>query len=289
MGALRGYSPEHRLRRMAIELKTALRLTPALLLMGITLSACGEAGSETGDASEATPFQAADLAGRSFVTTSVQGHQLVADTQVRLTFEESRLTAQAGCNTLFGEYAVTKDLLYVTNMGGTEMGCVPELLDQDEWLMTFLGGRPNLVLDGDRLILSDGGAEVELTDTKVAEPDVALEGTTWVLDTHYTDEATSHLAGMENASITLTDGRAAVAGGCNRGSASYELDGDQLVIGPMALTRKMCDDQAMQVENLMTRVLDGEPLTVAIDSSQLRLMRSDGTGIGLHAAPPAGR
>ena len=54
-----------------------------------------------------------------------------------------------------------------------------------------------------------------------------------------------------------TDVRAHVEAGCNTGSAQVTIDADHLDFGPLALTRKMCEPDAMAVESAVTEVLTG--------------------------------
>lgn len=212
---------------------------------------------------------------------------MVPDSSVSLSFEGSRVRASAGCNSIFGEYAVSQGSLQVAELGSTEMACTPELMDQDQWLIAFLQGGPSVVVSGDTLTLSDGDVELVLTDRVVADPDRPLEGTTWQLDTHYTADAASHWAGMERATLTLAEGRARVATGCNTGSATYTLDGEQLTFGPLMLTRMACEEPAMELERLVVGILDGQRLTVSIEAGQLTLKGPDGTGLGLRAVDSA--
>ncbi len=49
-----------------------------------------------------------DLDGREFVSTQVDGHDLVADSTIRISFEDGSLSINAGCNTMFGAYTVER-------------------------------------------------------------------------------------------------------------------------------------------------------------------------------------
>lgn len=277
-------------RHSCMEIVTVARLTPTLVLgAALMLAGCGSTTDPGATSDPGTTSQGGseELGDRTFISSSVTGHDLVADSSVRLTFTGSQLSVTAGCNTLFGEYAVSQGSLSVTQLAGTEMGCPPELMAQDEWLATFLQSSPRLEVSGETLTLSDGAVELTLTDRVLAEPNQELEGTTWELDTHYANEAAAHWAGMENATLTLADGKAAVATGCNSGRASYTLEGDQLTFGPLMLTRMACPEPAMELERLVVGALDGQSLTVAIEAGQLRLTAPDGTGLGLHATTSA--
>lgn len=97
-----------------------------------------------------------DLAGREFTTTEARGHEMVAGTTVRLTFDEDIVSAHAGCNTLFGGAAWADGTLTIDGeIAMTMMACDAELQAQDQWLADFLASEPSIALDGDTLILGD--------------------------------------------------------------------------------------------------------------------------------------
>ena len=278
-------------RHTGMELLRALRLTPVLVIgLALALSACGDqtapgAGSETSEPSAST---GEELAGRTFVSTGVNGRELVDGSQVQLTFEASALSARAGCNTLFGDYAVEEQTLRVGAMGSTEMGCEQALMEQDQWLAGFLEAGPTVRIDGDELTLSAGEAELVLTDRVVADPDRPLEGTTWQLESHRSNDAVSNITGMDKASLRFDgEGRVQVRTGCNQGSATYEREGDTVVIGPVMLTRMACPEPAMEIEALVTSALDQQTLTVSVEADRLTL-DGDDSGLGLVAVAEPG-
>ncbi len=101
-----------------------------------------------------------------------------------------------------------------------------------------------------------------------------ISGRTWTLD----------LVGGEPAaasgSLTLgSDGGLAVEAGCNAGSGTYAIEGNQLVTGPIAVTEKLCADEVVHAqEAVVLAVLDADP-TFAVDTrtGQLRLTAGDST------------
>lgn len=74
------------------------------------------------------PSRCQHLDGRSFVSSDITGHELVADSDAGL------LTA--------GPFA------------STMMACEQPLMDQDTWLSDFLTSSPNVALDGSTLPLT---------------------------------------------------------------------------------------------------------------------------------------
>ncbi|MGW6128401.1 META domain-containing protein [Cellulomonas sp. NPDC055163] len=118
-----------------------------MLLLGLAgvLSACS--GAAAGGA---------DLAGKTFVSTAVAGHELVPGSEVTMTFESDRMSVNAGCNTMSGEATWQDGTLEVAEpLAATMMACPDDLTQQDEWLRTFLTSEPLLRLDGSTLELGD--------------------------------------------------------------------------------------------------------------------------------------
>ncbi|HKF85905.1 MAG TPA: META domain-containing protein [Candidatus Limnocylindrales bacterium] len=119
------------------------------------------------------------LSGRTFLATGTEGTELVEGSQVRLTFEATRIGASAGCNQMSGEYEVVEGILNVGPMAMTEMACEEPLMAQDTWLAAFLPGA-TAVLDDTTLTLTKDGTTMTLQDEENANRDRPLQGTRWV-------------------------------------------------------------------------------------------------------------
>lgn len=108
---------------------------------------------------------APDVAGRTFSGTDVRGHELVAGSQVRLSFEEERVSVTAGCNTLAAGATWDSGRLDVDGpMASTLMACEQALQEQDVWLASFLESDPTISLDGRTLTLRDGSDQLTLEE-----------------------------------------------------------------------------------------------------------------------------
>jgi len=223
---------------------------------GLLLAACTATGGGGNPANSPSPSPAV-LDGRTFLSTSVTGHDLVSGSTVRLSFDAGQLGASAGCNQMGGAYQVVDGRLRIGSMMTTDMGCAAPLMAQDTWVGSFLGGA-TVALAGDTLTLTNGDTTMTLTDREVADPDRPLEGTRWVLDGFITGDAVSSVAAGVNAAVTIADGRMDVEAGCNTGGATVSSTASTLSIGPMALTKMACPPDAMAVEQAMTSVLSGD-------------------------------
>lgn len=247
--------------------------TVALVAAALFVVACGSGG---------TPSPSpASLGGRTFLSTQVQGHDLVAGTQVRLSFKDGRIGISAGCNSMSGTYQIVDGRLATGNMAGTEVGCEPPLMAQDQWVGAFISGA-TLTLAGDTLTLRNGDVTMTLTDREVADPDRPLEGTRWVVDGIVSGDAVSSVPQGVTAAVTITNRQFHVETGCNTGGGSVQMTDTHLTVGPLALTKKACAVDAMALERAVTSVLSGEvAYTIEADVLTLTAGRA---GLTLRAA-----
>ncbi|MEO8468105.1 MAG: META domain-containing protein [Chloroflexota bacterium] len=219
---------------------------------------------------------------RTFLSTRVDGPALVAGTVIRITFQNGRVSVNAGCNTFGGPYRIDGDRLVVGQIITTEIGCQPNLAAQDQWVSGLIGGA-TIALDGNNLTLALSGIRVAFLDRVVADPDRPLLGTPWVVDGLITGGATSSVPAGLTASVTLTETSVDVETGCNSGGGPVTNADGTLTFGDLILSKKACTGPGAALEGAVTAVLHG---TVAyqIVADQLTL-KSDALGLTLRAAP----
>lgn len=119
----------------------------------VPTSVTNAAGNQEGEAA---------LDGKTFTARTVTGHDLVAGSDLMLTFEDGQVAVQAGCNNLFGAYVYNQGNLEVAEMASTMMACEPDLMAQDTWITDYLEASPAAVLDGDTLTLTSGDTTIGL-------------------------------------------------------------------------------------------------------------------------------
>lgn len=247
-------------------MRAALALLPGLLLVLTGCGLLGGAGEEPG------------VAGRTFLSVDVmregRSSALVDGTRVRMTFEDGQVSAQAGCNTLFGDYRVDGEVLRVDAMGGTRLGCPDVLLAQDAWLVELLGSGPRLALDGDFLTLSGQGAVLTFLDHEVAGPDRPLVGTVWRVQSLVAGDTVSTVTGRAVATLTFRpDGTLEVLGSCNQGGADYRLQDDEqvVVLSGIRMTAVACDDERDDLDRAVLELLRGRELRADVTADTLTL------------------
>jgi heat shock protein HslJ len=223
---------------------------------------------------------AENVAGRQFLSTgvTVKGAplSLVEGTRILLAFEEVRLSANAGCNTMSGGYTITAGQLLVGDLATTMMACAQPLMTQDQWLAAFLNKRPLIRLSGSDLTLEADGTIVSFVDREVAEPDLPLVGTNWILESVTSNQAvTSYNVTPPPTIVFGADGSVQVTTGCNSGSGTYTSTDTTITFGPIATTKKACEPTAMTLESEVLQVLGAGEVQYEIDGSSLTMTASD--------------
>jgi heat shock protein HslJ len=252
----------------------------AAVLVGaaMLLVACGSDDSSGGESSGSPP----DVAGKEYVSTDVEGHDLVPDTTIRITFQDETLSANAGCNTMNGGYSFDGDTLQVEALAATQMACLGPVMDQDTFLSDLLTSGPTVTRDGDQLTLTSGDVTVTMLDREVAEPDLPLQGTTWTLEWTTTNDANATVPLGVESSLLIENGQATIDTGCNTGTGSVEISDTTLTFGPIATTLMMCEGDAGETETTVLTMLDGE-VDYLIEADHLTIRRPDGTGLDYRA------
>lgn len=265
-----------------------MRATIALFPVLLILAACGDAATAP-PTGQPDGEPAATLDGRTFIGDQVTGHQLVAGSTLWLQFKDGKLSANAGCNHLGGTGRLDNGVL----VGGidvmTEMGCDPQLMDQDTWFSDFLGSSPSATVTAESLVLSKDGTSITFADEAhvQAQNPIPLEGTTWELESILSDGGSSDgtassVPGPVPSLRFTADGRYEVFTGCNQGSGNVtEATSNTLVLSAPAITKMACKNSA---EAEVLAVLDGSALTYVQDYDILTLTHADGSGLQYRAA-----
>lgn len=263
-----------------------------VLLLVCTASACGTADSASAEGPPGTVDLDA-LDGTAWVSAGPDDLtgapiRIRPGTRLSLDFDGTRVGASADCNGMGGEAEIVDGRLQIAEgLAMTEMAC-PGLMEQEQWYADFLMSAPTIEVDGDTLTLAGGGATLALTDRSVIDGPDALEGVRWRLDsvtrTRGETASGSGASWYRRATLRLADGAVHGRSGCNSYRAEAEVDGDRLVTGPVAATRKACARPRMRLERTFQRVLASDP-TWAVDGETLTLATPDGgTGLQFSAA-----
>jgi heat shock protein HslJ len=275
-------------------MKSSLIALLAVATAGMfTLASCGDPsvepatsptdpGSTTIDTTPSTTPEPGDdlaalLAGKTYLSQSTTGITLADGAVLRISFDDGRISVSGGCNGMGGDVTFEGDAMTVGPMMSTQMACDQPLMDQDSAVQAFLTAGTTVSVDGDTLVLTGtltgSEATITLLDREVADPDRPLADTAWTVTGVISSDAISSGWGSAVATLTIVDGQAQVNTGCNTGFATVTVDeaAGTIAFGPLALTKMMCDDDAMRLEQEVSRVLTGTA-TYSIEAGSLTLM-----------------
>lgn len=246
----------------------------ALLLMMAAGAACSAAAPQLTD--------------RTFLSVALADggvdRPLVPGTRIRLDFRGSELGANAGCNSIGGTYSIENGKLIVDAAGMTEMGCDQPRHEQDQWLVAFLGARPDVRHSGDELTLQAGAVVIRLLDRRIVEPDAALVGPTWTVVSIITGDAVASIPDGLTATLRFhPDGTVDVDNGCNQGSGAWKTVGTGIEITNVGLTKRACDAQTGALESSVMSVIDAGTIAAGIESNTLTLL-AGAQGLQLRAS-----
>ena len=132
---------------------SSVRFALVGIVAAVVLTACDDSEPRVDSLGLAqAPADLSELEGGAWVADDIQDPEvsLVPGSQVEMRFENDSLSANAGCNTLFGGASIDGDELVVPALASTQKACDEALTQQDAWLTDFLGSRPSIeVLDQD--------------------------------------------------------------------------------------------------------------------------------------------
>jgi heat shock protein HslJ len=142
----------------------------AVIVAVVALAVAGCGSDDSSEATDASSSQAGDavtaddLAGSTYASTSVTGHDLVEGSTITLSFEGPRMSASAGCNIMSAAYEVADDgtLAWTGEPAATMMACEDDLTAQDQWLIGLFQDGVTATSDGSTLTLTNDEVTIEL-------------------------------------------------------------------------------------------------------------------------------
>jgi heat shock protein HslJ len=265
--------------RRGLSTGAPLRARTMVALAGaVLLAACGsdDAGGAA-DPSGREPLRGdmALLEAASFVSTSVEGRDLVDDTEVRLSFDQDTLAVSGGCNTAFGASTLADGVLsWEGGPATTMMACADDVAAQDQWISDLLEAGVTATTDGADLHLASGDVRLVLE----REPPVALDtllGRTWSVVGTLSDGSTSRLPSRVRTPrlVVGEDGLARLDTGCNTGRTRVQVDRVSISFAPPTVTRVGCPEPDRTIERIVLSVVDGRSDSVYYDGSVLLVIK----------------
>jgi heat shock protein HslJ len=227
----------------------------------------------SGSGLENVAWQLREYLGESGKMLAVQ-----PETSVDARFSDGRIDGSAGCNRYFGNYTGGENnrLTFAPGMAATRMACPPAITRQEQRYLALLAvvaswQRRNDIL---QLLNKDREPVLEYVSARAA----TLAGSSWQAS-GINNGRGGVVSGKHTHLATATFTNATISGsaGCNRFTATYQVEGDRLGIGPAATTRKHCaepDGIMQQEQEYLDALARVRTYTLKTDSLELR----DGNG-----------
>ena len=204
---------------------------------------------------------------------------IARDTIITIVFSaDGQVSGSAGCNNFSSTYKVDPDgtLTITTPFAVTMMFCSSGM-DQEAAYLGALETAKSLGLNTEgRLELSYDSGQPYDEQLVYAPGEASLVGPQWMLVGYGDpDEPTPVERGSIITTIFSEDGNISGSGGCNYFAGSYEVEGDQISIGPVATTASFCEgssdlesDFLAALEAADTFSIFGQRLTISYSDSQ---------------------
>lgn len=236
-------------------------------LVALTLAACGGGEASLDASSGAPPDGDWQL---------VEGISVVAGYPITLLIAGSEVSGRAACNSYFGTVAVNSVAVSFNDLGQTEMGCEPTVMEAEATYLSALASAEAFLLAGDRLTLS--GPEGELVFEPVAPiPTAALIGTRWVLETLIEGETASTVGGDPATLLLTADGTLNGSTGCRTLTGRWLENGDVIVVPELTANGDCPQDLFRQDSQVVTVV--GDEFRAAVEGNLLTLTSMGGDGL----------
>ena len=257
-------------------------LLPLLLLAVLALAAaCGDdddAGTAPGQAGDGDPIGDTEWV---LTAAEVDGAPLeLLDTHpVTLVRTDDGIGGTAACNSYGGAMTIDGSTIAFGDLFQTEMACdPPAAMDLEAAYLAALSRVDTASVDPAALTLSGDGVTLTFA-ARAPEPDAALVGTTWMLDTILEDDAASTPIAGADASMTIDDtDQVTGTTGCNNFMGELVVGDGAIEPAALASTRMACEPEIMAQEAVVLRVLSEGP-SWSIEGSLLTLTLDDGTGL----------
>lgn len=220
---------------------------------------------------------AAQLQGTQWVLTDLGGEAVPAEITVMGMFgEDGSLAGSSGCNSYNTSYEVNGQSLTVSpQIMSTMMMCPDPVMQVEQAYQQALTNVASYEISGDTLVLSDSSGSALMTFSAQSQ---GLAGTMWNVISYNNGKqgVVSVMAGTELTAEFQDNGNVGGNSGCNGYFGPFKTDGDQISIGPLAMTAKMCvDNEIMEQEGLYLQALESAA-TYRIEGSKLELRTADG-------------
>jgi len=228
--------------------------------------------------------EASALAGKVWVLAALGGKAPLKGTELTSEFgAKLRVSGSAGCNRYTGAYKVSRRSIRISAVATTKKACAAPIAAQETAFLKALSGARSFAIKGRSLTLASGGGQTLATFQAQTQ---SLGGTSWDV-LAYNNGKQAVVSVLADTKLTATfgkDGSLRGFGGCNEYNASYQATAPKLSIGPVASTRKHCEEPAgaSEQETAYLAALESAA-TYRVEGSKLELRTAGGAlAVELH-------
>ena len=197
-------------------------------------------------------------------------------------FAGGRVEGFSGCNQFVGAYRVQGNAVLLGPLAGSLMACAEPAMALEQAFRTVFSGAMRVAITGDTLTLTPESGLEALRFQREAPP--RLEGVSWEVTAYNNGRhaVTSPKLGTQ-LTLTFNDGTVSGSSGCNRFHGTFKAQGNVLSVGPLGMTRMMCDTAVMTQEHEFLVALESATRW-EIARGMLDVHRADGERV-LSAVP----
>ena len=203
------------------------------------------------------------------------------DARVDLVYADGQFRGTAACNSYFADVDRDGAAITIGGVGATEMACDEPRMAAESAYLAALPEVTEVARDGDTLTLSGDGVELVFT-FEPPEPDAALAGTTWHLDTLVLGDAASTVRGDPATLELAEDGTFRASTGCRSLAGAWTRGDGTLTFSDVGVDEVECDELSGQ-DGHVVDVLTSADVQVEVDGRRLTLT-DGGHGLGYSAS-----
>lgn len=207
----------------------------------LILTACATNSTTTSE-TEPSPIGNTYWELESYALSETGELEIIPDSMVVIYYgDNDSLFGFGGCNFMRGSYLTDGDAISVNSEFTTAFECPQDLAAQEQAIATALTLMGTFQEDGEQMKLSNPNG-TEFINMSAITPPPTLAGTEWKLQSFNDGQGAvvQVLDGSEITAIFGTDGTLSGSAGCNNYSTTYEVSGDNLIIGETISTEKAC-------------------------------------------------
>ena len=244
--------------------------TTLLLLATLLLAGCAERGGGSPESDVLGEWQLIEGTSAGAPLPQPPGGRAT------LVLESGQLGGVSFCNHYSSPYRLDGDALEIDGLGGTEMGCDPDVMAAESAYLSALGAVGVARIEGEDLVLTGDGATPRFRRVPPV-PTSELAGTDWVLDTLVEGELVSSVLGESTLRLDA-DGTVHGTTACREFSGTWTAAGNDLTVTDLVTDDRACPEELGRQDEHELAVL-GDSSTVEITEDRLALTGPTGDGL----------